>query len=76
MDTYRDAILKGASGKDFSTLLQEWSTAAKVETVDAEMSKVTIENAAETAKKGDTGRIITPSKAKTAATDATIKAAS
>ncbi len=76
MDSYREAILKGASGKDFSTLLQEWSTAAKVETVDAEMNKITVDNAAETAKLGDTGRIIAPGKAKTAATDATIKAAS
>ncbi|NCB28713.1 MAG: hypothetical protein EOM63_02985 [Clostridia bacterium] len=74
MDTYRDAILKGASGKDFSTLLQEWSTAAKVETVDAEMNKITVDNAAETAKLGDTGRIIAPSKAKAAATAASTSA--
>lgn len=69
MDTYRDAMITGASGKDFSTLLQEWSTGAAVETVDAEISSINVENALELSQKGSTARVFAPAKASASETD-------
>lgn len=51
---YRDALVFAATGKDFSTLLQEWVDTASVTKQDEELDKITVDTAYDIAMTGIT----------------------